>query len=202
MANGPDLIRNYFPKLTAEQADLFLRAGELYMDWNSKVNVISRKDMDYFFERHVLHSLAILKVAKLNGRVMDLGSGGGFPGIPLAIMCPDVQFVLVDSIAKKCKVMREIAEALGLDNVQVVNGRAEDVEDKFDVVVCRAVAPLRTLLHWIGNKLKKGGMLYCLKGGQLSEEISEAGVKVGVHNISEFYDGEFFETKKVVVLKR
>lgn len=174
-------------------------AGELYLDWNGKVNVISRKDMDHFFERHVLHSLAILKVGKLEGRVMDLGSGGGFPGMPLAIMCPEVQFVLVDSIAKKCRVMRDIAAALGLKNVTVINGRAEDVDDQFDMVVCRAVAPLRTLLHWNGDKLKKGGTIYCLKGGDLKDEIAEAGIKVQVHTIPKFFEEDFFETKKVVV---
>ena len=202
MAKGPELIRKYFPELSDEQSKLLLSAADLYMDWNSKVNVISRKDMDYFFERHVLHSMSILKIADLKGRVMDLGSGGGFPGIPLAIMLPEVQFVLVDSIAKKCRVMREIIEELGIKNVEVINDRAEDVEGVFDVVVCRAVAPLRTILHWVGNKIKKGGTLYCLKGGDLQEEIEEAQVKAKVHNISEFFDGEFFEAKKVVVVIR
>lgn len=198
MAKGPELIRKYFSELSDEQSKLLLRAADLYIDWNSKVNVISRKDMDYFFERHVLHSMSILKVATLKGRVMDLGSGGGFPGIPLAIMLPDVQFVLVDSIGKKCKVMREIAEELGLKNVEVINGRAEDVEGRFDQVVCRAVAPLRTLLHWVDGKIKKGGTMYCLKGGDLGEEIKEAGMKAKIFDISDFFDEDFFETKKVV----
>ena len=201
MAKGPELIQKYFPELSDEQSKLFLRAADLYMEWNSKVNVISRKDMDYFFERHVLHSLSILKVAMLRGRVMDLGSGGGFPGIPLAIMLPDVQFVLVDSIAKKCRVMLEIVEELGLKNVKVINGRAEDVEGTFDVVVCRAVAPLRTLLHWVENTIKKGGTMYCLKGGDLDEEIKEAQVKAKDYAISEWFEGEFFETKKEVTVK-
>lgn len=202
MAKGPELIRTYFPELTEEQSMLFLRAAELYMDWNSKVNVISRKDMDYFFERHVLHALAILKVSDLKGRVMDLGSGGGFPGIPLAIMCPKVQFVLVDSIAKKCKVIREITKELGLQNVKVINSRAEDVDGRFDVVMCRAVAPLRTLWHWVGEKITKGGAMYCLKGGDLQEEIKEAQLNAKVHSISEWFTEEFFETKKVVAIKR
>lgn len=202
MAKGPELIRKYFPELSDEQSKLLMRAADLYMDWNSKVNVISRKDMDYFFERHVLHSMSILKIAKLKGRVMDLGSGGGLPGIPLAIMLPDVQFVLVDSIGKKCKVMRDIAKELGLKNVSVINDRAEDVEGEFDIVVCRAVAPLRTILHWVGNKVKKGGKMYCLKGGDLSEEIKEAKVQAKTYNISELFEEEFFEMKKVVEVKK
>ena len=201
MATGPELIQKYFPELSDEQSKLFVRAAALYVDWNSKVNVISRKDMDYFFERHVLHSLSILKVSKLKGRVMDLGSGGGFPGIPLAIMCPDVQFVLVDSIAKKCKVMRDVAEHLGLKNVEVINGRAEDIEGEFDIVVCRAVAPFRTLLHWLDGKIKKGGKLYCLKGGDLEEEVKEVRIQARVVNILEFFEEEFFETKKVVEVR-
>lgn len=202
MAKGPALIRKYFPELGQEQADLFQQSSTLYMDWNSKVNVISRKDMDYFFERHVLHALAILKVTKLNGKVMDLGSGGGFPGIPLAIMLPEVQFTLVDSIGKKCRVMYQIAEELGLDNVVVENGRAENVDGEFNHVVCRAVAPLETLWHWAGNKIVKGGSMVCLKGGDLKDEIKASGLKAKEFKIADLFEEDFFETKKVVLAKR
>jgi 16S rRNA (guanine527-N7)-methyltransferase len=190
-------IERYFPSLTAEQRARFAALGELYADWNARINVISRKDMEHFMERHVLHSLSIAKVRAFGAgqRVLDVGTGGGFPGIPLAIMFPEARFTLVDSIGKKIAVVRGVSEALGLKNVEAVNGRAESVPGRFDCMVTRAVAPMGTLEGWVGGKCNE---ILALKGGDLTAELAAAGGSYTLYNIADFFDGEFFETKKVV----
>ncbi len=192
-----ETIERYFPTLTAEQRERFAALEALYAEWNARINVISRKDMDYFMERHVLHSLSIAKVRSFGAgsRVLDVGTGGGFPGIPLAIMFPEARFTLVDSIGKKIAVVRGVAEALALDNVEAVNGRAENVPGRFDCMVTRAVAPMENLLGWVGNKCNE---ILALKGGDLTDELAAAGGKYTLYNISNIFDGEFFETKKIV----
>lgn len=203
-----NILSKYFPELTAEQLDQFKKMEELYADWNQKINVISRKDIDQFVIRHVLHSLAIAKldVIKPGQVIMDMGTGGGFPGVPLALYYPDTQFVLVDSIRKKTKVIEEVVEGLGLKNVKIINARAEEVKQKFHFVVSRAVAPLKSLSYWCRRSIVKKkpdyGMI-CLKGGDLWEEIAEfegenSGCQVDEFKISDFYKEEFFETKKIV----
>jgi len=202
-------LLNYFPELTTAQLDQFAALPTLYEEWNAKINVISRKDMDAFPVHHLLHSLGIAKVMKFkNGsKVMDIGTGGGFPGIPLAIMFPEVHFTLVDSIGKKITVVKGVAEALQLKNVTAINGRAEQVKDQFDFIVSRAVAALKDFMPWTRNKfLKKqinpfpNGILY-LKGGDLSYEIKEAGVQAAQYNLSDYFEEDFFETKKVIYIK-
>jgi 16S rRNA (guanine527-N7)-methyltransferase len=191
-------IERYFPALTAEQRARFAALSELYAEWNARINVISRKDMEHFMERHVLHSLAIAKVRAFGAgeRVLDVGTGGGFPGIPLAIMFPEARFTLVDSIGKKISVVRGVSEALGLTNVEAVNGRAENVPGHFDCMVTRAVAPMSTLRSWVGGKCDE---IIALKGGDLTAELAAAGGSYTLYNIADFFDGEFFETKKVVL---
>jgi 16S rRNA (guanine527-N7)-methyltransferase len=201
-----ELVYSYFPELNQAQRDQMNALWGLYENWNSQINVISRKDMDSFYERHVLHSLAI---AQLNpflaeARVLDVGTGGGFPGIPLAIMFPSTQFHLVDSIGKKIKVVKAVVEALELRNVEVSNTRAENIRTKVDFVVSRAVAPTGKLHQWVKNIIKPGhkhqlanGMLL-LKGGDLSAEIEESGLFVQEFPLSNYYKEPFFETKKVV----
>jgi 16S rRNA (guanine527-N7)-methyltransferase len=209
---GIDLLTKYYPNLTAQQQELFEKAFTLYAEWNDQINVISRKDIDYFYERHVLHSLAITKVQpfKDGQHILDIGTGGGFPGIPLAIYYPNVQFTLVDSIAKKIKVVNEVAQALGLTNVKAVWGRVEEQTGPFDYAVTRAVAPAETLLYWLGIPEKpKGKMkplkikqsLLALKGGDLEEELQNIFWPWYEHPISRFYSEEFFETKKVIEFK-
>ncbi|MES2628838.1 MAG: 16S rRNA (guanine(527)-N(7))-methyltransferase RsmG [Bacteroidota bacterium] len=181
----------------------------LYEDWNSRINVISRKDMEQFPVHHLLHSLGIAKVMKFKAgsTVMDIGTGGGFPGIPLAILFPEVQFTLVDSIGKKISVVNGVKDALGLTNVTAINTRAEQVPQKFDFIVSRAVAALKDFLPWTRNKFKKeqinpfpNGILY-LKGGDLEQEMREANVKAAEYKLSDYFEEEFFETKKVVYIK-
>lgn len=202
-----ELIFKYFPSLTSTQQAQFAKLEELYKDWNQKINVVSRKDVELLYERHVLHSLSIAKVLafKPGARLMDVGTGGGFPGIPLAIMFPEADFYLVDSIAKKVKVVQEVIEGLGIKNVRTEQVRMESVEEQFDFVLNRAVAPLSTLLHWTKGKyishwnhdLKNG--LISLKGGDLAEEIKEANIKkYKIFELKDFFEGEFFETKKIV----
>lgn len=200
------IIERYFPDLTPEQRERFDAMPRLYEEWNAKINVISRKDMDEFNTRHVLHSLAIAKVCSFGplAHVMDLGTGGGFPGIPLAIMFPNVQFALVDSIGKKIGVVKEVVSALGLTNVQALNCRAESVPGQFDYVVSRAVTDMKNFMGWVNPKLRRGkrgslhnGILY-LKGGDLTQELAEAGGKYKIYDIQDFFKEEFFETKKVV----
>lgn len=201
-----DLILKYFPDLTEEQKRQFAALYDLYLDWNSKINVISRKDIENLYEHHVLHSLGIAKVIRFRPgtQIMDLGTGGGFPGIPLAILFPEVQFHLVDSIGKKVRVASEIANSIGLKNVTFRHVRAEEEKGKFDFVVSRAVMPLTDLLKIIRknisskqqNALPNG--LICLKGGELGNETMPVKNKTTLWDLKEFFEEEFFETKKVV----
>ena len=201
-----ELILKYFPDLTEEQKRQFAALYDLYTDWNSKINVISRKDIENLYEHHVLHSLGIAKVIRFKPgtKVMDLGTGGGFPGIPLAILFPEVQFHLVDSIGKKVRVATEIAGSIGLKNVTTRHARAEEEKQLFDFVVSRAVMPLTDLLKIIRknispkqqNALPNG--LICLKGGELERETMPVKNKTTMWNLKEFFGEEFFETTKVV----
>lgn len=200
------LIRNYFPDITPVQVSQFEKMGELYREWNEKINVVSRKDIDSLYEKHILHSLGIAKVSsfKSGTEVLDVGTGGGFPGIPLAVMFPDSQFTLVDSIGKKIKVVEEVSAGLGLTNVKALNCRVEQVDDQFDFVVSRAVTRFAPFYEWVKNKFLKGGfndldngILY-LKGGDLEEEMKEYGKKYRIFDLNNFFSEEFFETKKVV----
>lgn len=208
------LVFDHFPDLSAEQKTQFESLAALYQDWNQKINVVSRKDIDELYLRHVLHSLGIAKVQQFlpNTSVLDVGTGGGFPGIPLAILFPEVQFTLVDSIGKKIKVVEEVVAGLQLKNVSPVNKRVEDISTalnvtnaQFDFIVSRAVAAMPTFVHWVKGKIKKesvherqNGILY-LKGGDLSEEL-KAYKKVEIVALADYFDHEFFETKKVVYL--
>ncbi len=200
------LIQQYFPDLDTRQVSQFNALKDLYGDWNAKINVISRKDMDHFYEHHVLHSLAIARFVNFEDglEIMDLGSGGGFPGIPLAIMFPDVKFKLVDSINKKMKVASAVAEAIGLNNIATRHTRAEDIYDTtFDAVVSRAVAPLATLIDWckpVINKKSAYGLI-CLKGGDLQEEIKASQLRIITKPISEMFTENFFEEKYVLQVK-
>jgi len=202
-----ELILKYFPNLTDDQVLKFKQLESLYQDWNLKINVVSRKDIDELYLRHVLHSLAIAKIIefKPETKIMDVGTGGGFPGIPLAILFPQSSFHLVDSIAKKLKVVNEVAEGLGLENVKTSHSRVEDVNGTYDFIVSRAVAAMPTFVHWIKGKVAKkqnhdlkNGIPY-LKGGDLSEELQDYKT-AEVYNISDFYSEDFFDTKKVVHL--
>jgi len=201
-----DLILKYFPELSGNQVDKFMHLEAFYLEWNSRINVISRKDMEHFYEHHVLHSLGIAKVMqfKPGAYVMDVGTGGGFPGIPLAIMFPETEFLLVDSIGKKIKVVQEVAEAAGIRNVRAIQSRAEEVKQKFDFVVSRAVTTLPDFIKWIENSIKKenrhtlpNGILY-LKGGDLLSELSPLRRKYQIFNLGDYFTEAFFETKKVV----
>ena len=203
-----ELIQKYFPELTADQLSKFAQLETLYLEWNSRINVISRKDMEHFYERHVLHSLGIAKVMQFQpgAQIMDVGTGGGFPGIPLAILFPETKFLLVDSIGKKIKVVQEVAQAIGITNVEAIQARAEDVKRKFDFVVSRAVTTLPDFIKWVEKKIKlenrhslKNGILY-LKGGDLENELSPLQNKHRVFSLSDYFEEEFFETKKVVHL--
>lgn len=201
-----ELIPHYFPALTKEQVEQYRMLDELYRDWNSKINVISRKDIDNLYERHVLHSLGIAQVVNFRAgtRIMDLGTGGGFPGIPLAIMFPDVQFHLLDSVGKKIRVCREIAVALGLQNVTTQWARAEEVKERFHFVVSRAVMPLADLVKIVRknisaeqfNALPNG--LLCLKGGELEHEVMPMKRSTMITPLSDYFSEEYFQTKKVV----
>lgn len=198
------IIEKYFPDLTDVQKEQFERMIELYQEWNEKINVISRKDMDDFVERHILHSLAIAKYQPFkNGwYVVDLGTGGGFPGIPLAIMYPDVQFILVDSIGKKIKVVEAVKNDLGLSNVKAIWGRVEQIDVKANLVVTRAVAPLSQLVDWTKKILKQQSKgIIALKGGDLTEELTGFKKRSTVTPISEIFGELFFETKSIVHYK-
>ena len=204
-----DLLNKYFPQITPQQQAQFERLPALYTFWNNQINVISRKDIDQLYERHVFHSLGIAKVMPfLPGEsVLDVGTGGGFPSIPLAILFPETNFYLVDSIGKKIKVVQEIAKALGLQNVRAAHLRAEQVNEKFDYVVSRAVTRLKEFYPWVRGKFNKTsnnifapGILY-LKGGDLLEEITESGLKVQQFYLKDYFTEEFFETKQVIYVK-
>ena len=206
---NPEIISKYFT-LTEEQQRRFDALGELYRDWNSKINVVSRKDIEELYERHVLHSLAIAKVCSFEAgaKIVDIGCGGGFPTIPLAIMFPEVEFTAVDSIGKKITVVREVAQALGLTNVTPINARIEAVKGEFDYVVSRAVTDMKTLKGWALPKLRVGqrgskpnGMLVW-KGGDLAEEIGEARLRCDIYEIGDLFEEEFFDTKRVIYAKR
>lgn len=204
-----DILVKYFPSITPTQLEQFNQLPGLYNLWNGQINVISRKDIDLLLERHVLHSLGIAKVmAFLPGEtVLDVGTGGGFPGIPLAILFPETQFHLVDSIGKKIKVVQEVANALGLKNVKASHSRAEEIHQKFDFVVSRAVTQLKDFYPWVKGKFNTAskntlpnGILY-LKGGDLSQEITESGLKVRQYYLRDYFTEEFFETKQVIYVK-
>ncbi len=202
------IIEKYFPDLSEKQKEQFAQLESLYQEWNAKINVISRKDMDQLYEKHVLHSLGIAKVMEFapGTKVLDVGTGGGFPGIPLAILFPEVSFTLVDSIGKKILVVNEVSEALGLTNVTAIHSRVEQVKEKFHFVVSRAVTRMPDFLRWLKGKFEKeqfnpkhNGVLY-LKGGDLGEELS--GLRCELFKLSTYFSEEFFETKKVVYLSK
>lgn len=201
------LITHYFPDLSEEQKVQFSKLEELYKLWNAQINVISRKDIDELYLRHVLHSLGIAKVQSLlpGSKILDVGTGGGFPGIPLAILFPEVEFLLVDSIGKKIKVVNEVAQALALSNVKAAHIRAEKVKGEFDFIVSRAVTNMNDFVKWTRKKVAKAhrhqlanGILY-LKGGDLTQELINF-PKATLFDLSDYFDEDFFETKKVVHL--
>jgi len=209
MNNNIDLILKYFPNLKEEQIEKFKKLFPIYESWNEQINVISRKDLDSFNERHLLHSLGIAKVIDFvpQTKILDIGTGGGFPGIPLAIFFPEVNFTLVDSIGKKIKVVNEVAKALDLDNVVGIHERAEKIKEKYDFVVSRAVTAMPQFLPWVNGKFLKenknslkNGILY-LKGGDLSEEMKTVKYPIKYFDLQKSFDEDFFETKKVVYLK-
>lgn len=202
-----DLLQKYFKDLTTQQLSYFKELETLYKDWNLKINVVSRKDIDELYLRHVLHSLGIAKVQTFNAGadIVDVGTGGGFPGIPLAILFPETNFHLVDSIGKKMKVVEEVVAGLGLTNVKTTNDRIENVEGQYDFIISRAVAAMPTFVHWTKGKIKKksnhelkNGILY-LKGGDLSEELANYQTAT-IYELSDYFEEAFFETKKVVHL--
>ncbi|MDT0649675.1 16S rRNA (guanine(527)-N(7))-methyltransferase RsmG [Autumnicola edwardsiae] len=202
-----ELILKYFPDLSEDQQTKFRKLEELYKDWNLKINVVSRKDIDELYLRHVLHSLGIAKVQQFNAnaKILDVGTGGGFPGIPLAILFPETNFHLVDSIGKKIKVVEEVSEGLQLQNVKTTNARVEEIKGQFDFIVSRAVAAMPTFVHWTKGKIAKksnhelkNGILY-LKGGDLSEELKEYRT-AKTYNLIDYFEEDFFDTKKVVHL--
>lgn len=205
-----ELIVKYFPSLSDEQIAQFEQLESLYHDWNAKINVVSRKDIDELYLRHVLHSLGIAKVInfKPEAEVLDVGTGGGFPGIPLAILFPQSKFHLVDSIGKKIKVVNGVAAALNLTNVKASHLRAEQVSGQYDFVVSRAVTRMKPFYQWIKGKFKKkslhdlkNGILY-LKGGDLKEELLESKLRYKTYDLQRFFEEEFFETKKVVYVEK
>jgi len=201
-------ILKYFPNLTKEQIIIFEKMGPLYRDWNEKINLISRKDIDSLYEKHILHSLAIAKIIDFRPgtAILDVGTGGGFPGIPLAILFPACQFVLIDSIGKKIKVVNAVAEELELKNVKAINGRVEDMKTEFDFVISRAVTTFPVFVGLVKKNISRkqinalpNGIIY-LKGGDLNEEIKDFKRLIEVTEISAFFNEPFFETKKVVFL--
>lgn len=201
-----DIIFRYFPQVTDVQKKQFAQLFDLYREWNDKINVVSRKDIDNLYVNHVLHSLGIARVNSFlpGSRVLDVGTGGGFPGIPLAILFPETQFHLVDSIGKKITVVRAVSEGVGLKNVKAEQIRAEEIKGEYEFVVSRAVTRLKEFYGWIHRKVKKesihelkNGILY-LKGGDLQEELAEARKAYTLYNLSDYFTEEFFETKKVV----
>ena len=209
-----DIITKYFADFTDKQLGQFSQLGPLYKDWNEKINVISRKDIDALYEKHILHSLAIAALCNFNdgAQVVDIGTGGGFPGIPLAIFFPEVEFLLSDSIGKKIKVVHEVANAIGLKNVTAVHSRVEEIKGRtFDFAVSRAVAPLGELWNWINPLIRKGQKsdefaagLICLKGGDLTKEIKDSGLaaKVQAWNVHDIFPEPFFEEKYMIYVPK
>ncbi|MEO8149204.1 MAG: 16S rRNA (guanine(527)-N(7))-methyltransferase RsmG [Bacteroidia bacterium] len=206
--NDSILIKKYFPELSEHQQKQFDELPTLYKEWNEKINVISRKDIDNLMLHHVLHSLAIAKFISFKSQteILDIGTGGGFPGIPLAIFFPECKFTLVDSIGKKIKVVEEVSKSIGLKNVIAIQSRAEDVKFQFDFIVSRATAPLNDLVRWSNEKVKpknqnelKNGLI-CLKGGDIDEEIRLFAKKISILTLNSYFDEDFFETKKLVYL--
>lgn len=202
-----ETIFEYFPNLSENQKNQFIQLEDLYKDWNLKINVVSRKDIDELYVRHVLHSLGIAKIINFadGAKVLDVGTGGGFPGVPLAILFPNVSFTLVDSIGKKIKVVDEVVVGLGLANVTTVNKRVEEIKGQFDFIVSRAVAAMPTFVHWVKGKIKKesvherrNGILY-LKGGDLQEELKDYKT-AEIFDLMDYFNDDFFDTKKVVYL--
>ena len=201
-----ELILKYFPSISSTQITQFEALYDLYLDWNSKINVISRKDIENLYEHHVLHSLAIAEIIKFQpgSTVLDVGTGGGFPGVPLAILFPEVQFVLVDSIGKKIKVGTEVSNAIGLKNITLKHSRVQEEKGKYDFVVSRAVMPLGDLVNLVKKNIKKEHKnalpngLICLKGGELQHEILPYKNIAELYNLSDFFKEEFFLTKKGV----
>lgn len=200
------IIEKYFPALTEHQKEQLRALYALYADWNAKINVVSRKDFEQLYLRHVLHSLAIAKVCQFEAgaKVLDVGCGGGFPSVPLAIMFPDVQFISADSIGKKITVVKGVCEGAGITNIDARHTRVEQIPEKFDYVISRAVTEMPQFVKWIWSKIERGqrgtlpnGILY-LKGGDLTEELSATRMKWTEYQIADFFEEEFFETKKVV----
>lgn len=209
MASAHPVFR-YFPNLTERQQQQFEQLFPLYEDWNAKINVISRKDMDAFYIHHVLHSLAIGRVISFQPRtkVLDVGTGGGFPGIPLAILFPDVEFHLVDSIGKKIKVVEDVAQQLELSNVSASQARVEELNEEYHFITNRAVAQMQKLIGWVGNSISRDSFndlpngILSLKGGDLSEELAVVKGNIQVFDIAQYFDDPFFETKKVIYWTR
>ena len=201
-----ELIKRYFPEITEQQEAQFEALGALYEEWNTRINVVSRKDMEHLYTRHILHSLAIAKVCQFEAgaKVIDIGCGGGFPSVPLAILFPEVEFVGVDSIGKKIRVVEGVRDGAKIENLRALNCRAESVGEKFDYVVSRAVTEMARFMPWAWPLLRKGergtlsnGVLY-LKGGELAEELAATRRRWDIYDIRTMFDDEFFETKKVV----
>ncbi len=203
-----EIIRKYFPDLTGKQLSMFSKLGEVYKLWNDRINVISRKDFENFYTHHVLHSLSIAKICRFGEKssVIDVGTGGGFPGIPLAIMFPDVNFFLLDSIAKKIKVVSNVAEEIGLENVSPLRKRIEEEKGRYNFIVSRAVMPFPELVKLTGKNIIRGSAgetgngIICLKGGDLSAELIQFRDKVIIHDISAFFSEPWFASKKIVCL--
>lgn len=208
MSSTSELIYHYFPQFSPQQRQQIDQLQALYEEWNAQINVISRKDIDSLYERHVLHSLSIYRFLqfKEGSQILDIGTGGGFPGIPLAIANPEVHFLLSDSIGKKIKVVQGVADALGLKNVTAIHERSEKIKGQFDFVVSRAVADLSELVKWSNGKIKKKQInalpngLICLKGGDLKEELAPYKKRVQTFDLKDYFKEEFFETKKLVYL--
>lgn len=200
------IVEKYFPDLSEKQKDQMSALGPLYSEWNEKINVISRKDIDHIYERHILHALSIAKFQNLSGkRILDVGTGGGFPGIPLAILFPEAQFTLVDSIGKKITVVNAVSDAIGLTNVTAQHQRAEKVKGTFDFIVSRAVTRMNNFIPWVRQKIDITDPIadvgiIALKGGDLREEMAEVKRNYQEKKLSDYYEEEFFETKKIIFI--